>query len=317
MVFSILILSAFVPRVLCSLVNRMDHDLLIANNSNFDSLVISPRAKTPTSAFFYSAKDKNIKKLINYTMDIVAKDLKGVYPIYTVDCDQPANTAICKRQLNNANTPQLIVYPVLPQPQYFFKGKLDDKDQIIGTLLSHIPSNVEVIPYGGYPLFMTNMEVVPKVLLVTDKEKPSWIYKALSNSFKNSLIFGFFKSKEHSDIVSKYNIKKFPWLAVIKNNKPHIYNGEMKFQPLFDWLNIYSETYIKGNDIATNQVDITPKPWKFEQIPQLTHESQHDICFRDTSKGLCVIYLTTKLTQADKNMLIDVSNEFSSKIKGR
>jgi hypothetical protein len=57
---------------------------------------------------------------------------------------------------------------------------------------------------------------VPKVLLFTDKPKGTpMIYKGLSVAFEKKLNFGLVRSSD-STLVSKYNIKKFPSVIVIK-----------------------------------------------------------------------------------------------------
>jgi hypothetical protein len=59
----------------------------------------------------------------------------------------------------------------------------------------------------------------------------------------------------HDDdiLTQKYNIKKFPTIIVVKanENKPKVYTGEMKFSPIFDFLNVYSGTdlQVKSRDI--------------------------------------------------------------------
>lgn len=68
------------------------------------------------------------------------------------------------------------------------------------------------------------------------------IYKGLSVAFEKKLNFGLVRSSD-STLVSKYNIKKFPSVIVIKTGqkKPIFFDKkEFNFENLFEFLNIYS-----------------------------------------------------------------------------
>jgi len=79
----------------------------------------------------------------------------------------------------------------------------------------------------------------------------------LSLAFEKKLAFGIVRSEE-SDLMNEYGVKTTPTIMVIKSSekKPFIYNGELKYQNLFDYLNIYSEAFVPGGD----NVDQS-KPW--------------------------------------------------------
>jgi len=75
---------------------------------------------------------------------------------------------------------------------------------------------------------------------------------------------------------------------VIKSSekKPILYDGPIKYQNLFDFLNVYSEAFVTGGE----KLD-TSKPWLTENVPELTVKSYNDICFK-TEGGFCVIALS-------------------------
>jgi len=54
-------------------------------------------------------------------------------------------------------------------------------------------------------------------------------------------------------------VKTTPTILVVKTSekKPIFYVGEMKYQNIFDFLNIYSEAFVPGGD----NVGDTSKPW--------------------------------------------------------
>lgn len=87
------------------------------------------------------------------------------------------------------------------------------------------------------------------MLLFTDKPKGTpIIYKGLSVAFEKKLNFGLVRSSD-SVLVSKYGIKKFPTVIVVKTGekKPFVYEGkQFNFEGLFDFLNIYSEVFVPG-----------------------------------------------------------------------
>jgi hypothetical protein len=56
---------------------------------------------------------------------------------------------------------------------------------------------------------------VPKVLLFTDKKGTPSVYKGLSVAFEKKLNFGVVRSSDET-LVSKYMIKTFPTIIVIK-----------------------------------------------------------------------------------------------------
>lgn len=67
------------------------------------------------------------------------------------------------------------------------------------------------------------------------------IYKGLSVAFENKLFFGLIRSSDDI-LVDRYRIKSFPTIIIVKTNekKHKTYSGEMKFNPIFDFLNVDS-----------------------------------------------------------------------------
>lgn len=74
------------------------------------------------------------------------------------------------------------------------------------------------------------------------------IYKGLTVAFEKKLNFGLVRSNDTA-LTSKYEVKKFPTVLVIKTGekKPIRYTGkEFDFEHLFEFLNIYSEVFVPG-----------------------------------------------------------------------
>lgn len=74
-------------------------------------------------------------------------------------------------------------------------------------------------------------------------------------------------------MIKKYKVKTFPSILVVQTGepKPIPYTGEIKYQPIFDFLNVYSQTFVPGGkDMNTN------KPWLNEPVPELNLKSAGD-----------------------------------------
>lgn len=92
---------------------------------------------------------------------------------------------------------------------------------------------------------------------------------------------------EHDEICQKYKVKSFPKILVVKTSdpKPKEYQGELKYREIFNWLNVYSETFVAGGEKSASD-----KPWLLESIPELHRMSGDDICFKKEG-SLCAILL--------------------------
>ena len=122
-------------------------------------------------------------------------------------------------------------------------------------------------------------------MLFTDKPKGiPLLAKGLSNSFNGKMKFGLIR-KEAIEVVEHFGVKKFPTILLHKQGakKPEIYSGEIKFQPLFDFLNIHSEQFVPK---SSSNSDEEEKTWVYEILPEL-HVRSIDllICFNSKYFG--------------------------------
>jgi hypothetical protein len=105
------------------------------------------------------------------------------------------------------------------------------------------------------------------------------------------LIFGLIRNSETA-LLSKYKVKTFPAIMMLKEGemRPIKYDGkEFTYQAVFDFINIYSETFVFRGD-KDEVKSAASKPWLTEKIPQLTLDSANDICLKKEG-SLCVIYI--------------------------
>jgi len=63
----------------------------------------------------------------------------------------------------------------------------------------------------------------------------------------------------------------------------------MKYHNIFEFLNIYSETFVSGGGSSVDSP--ATKSWLNEVVPELNDQSNMDVCM-GLKKTLCVIYLT-------------------------
>lgn len=83
------------------------------------------------------------------------------------------------------------------------------------------------------------------MLLFTEKKGTPIVYKALSTHFDKTLEFGLIRPSE-SSLVSKYAVTSYPTFILLKaEQKPRKYEGaSYSYQDLFDFINVYSETFV-------------------------------------------------------------------------
>ena len=69
------------------------------------------------------------------------------------------------------------------------------------------------------------------------------------------------------DVMDQYKVKSLPTMMIIRNleKKNKVYDGEMKYKPLFEFLNIYSEAFVAGGGSA--QDTAATKSWMTEMVP--------------------------------------------------
>jgi hypothetical protein len=133
----------------------------------------------------------------------------------------------------------------------------------------YIGSKLYEVNNNNIDSFLNERINLPKCFLFTEKKGNPLIIKALSVAFDKKIDIGIVRSSE-SAIVTKYKIKKFPTVLVLTvgDKKQKLYEGGIKYKELFDWMNIYSETFFRvGEDKARSTDKLkAEKPWAQEVI---------------------------------------------------
>lgn len=107
----------------------------------------------------------------------------------------------------------------------------------------------------------------------------------------------------------------------VNDKKPKFYEGDNKYKLIFDFMNVYSETFFKVGEDKTKSSEITKvdKPWlndvkkykiklKFQRFPELTSESGNEICFK--VDGIVCVLLVNPEKPNEK--LIDLFSELQN-----
>ncbi|CAG8678627.1 1892_t:CDS:2, partial [Dentiscutata heterogama] len=169
-----------------------------------------------------------------------AENLKGLVKVAAVNCDDEANRRICATY-DVQGFPTIKLFPSKPIEDENVVGRFTKKPKdylgartakaIVDFALPEIPSFVHIIS-NSYSIsraltmdefFSKENDTLSKVVLFTNKDQTTPLYKALSCEFHNRLIFGEVKEKE-SAIAEKFGVDKFPKLFVIpKGIDPEIY----------------------------------------------------------------------------------------------
>lgn len=279
------------------------------NSFNFDKQVSKQRTKLAALVHFYRENDSKSHHFVE-ELNSLAKDWQGAFVIGAVNCD--TNESLCETQ-DIRTVPVIKIYPPLPSPIFEYEGDKTAK-RLISKLANYLAPKVSEITTESGKAFVEAKAGTPKVLLFTERYDTPTIYKALSNVFSDTLDFGIIR-KDQSALVSQYKITSFPQLLLVKSDsRIQPYEGEMKYRPIFEFLNIYSEVFIVGDSDGSQAV---PKSWRNDPVPELTAASASEVCFG--KEGLtCVVFISNGKMNVDQGELFKtLRGKFDSQKSGR
>ncbi|CAG8492337.1 10819_t:CDS:2 [Acaulospora colombiana] len=159
-----------------------------------------------------------------------AENLKGLVKIAAVDCDDQSNRNVCSSyEIKGFPTIKLFPSKMIKDKKTgkFYKKAKDYNGPrtakgIADFALPEIPSFVQPIS-NEHPTTKTltieeflekENETMPKVILFTDKDRTTYLYKALSVDFHDRLLFGEVRKREKV-IGEKYGVEDYPKLIVV------------------------------------------------------------------------------------------------------
>eukprot|EP01066_Platyproteum_vivax_P009828 Platyproteum_vivax@DN4357_c0_g1_i2.p1 len=290
-------------------IDPMEHEVDIVTAHSFDRQINKNRDAHVQAVMFHK-KDASSKDFLDTHWNPLATELKGLIKIAAIDCKEFKK--FCEDS-NVKDHPSVMIYPPNPIPPFFFDQM--EKEKLKKKLMSLVPNNVKTLSVEELDTWMTSHLSVPKVMLFTEKKAAPVLLRALSNAFKNNMDFGLLSSP-NSDVMKRFKLKKLPNLMVHRSDKkPEHYTGKMVYNDLFNWVNLFSETFVKGGGYGHDHGKAEEaKPWLVEVVPEVTHASNREVCFKG-DKGLCVIYLREgPLTKEEESLLTDLSLAYTSKL---
>ena len=122
-----------------------------------------------------------------------------------------------------------------------------------------------------------------------------------------------------SGLAGKYKVKSYPSLFLIKNKeaKAQKYEGtDFSYQAIFDFINIYSETFVFKDTNEEEVKSAASKPWLSDRVPRLSGDSANDVCLKKDG-ALCVIYVAKNAGEKNEGHLDTLhraGQTFASKI---
>lgn len=292
-----------------SLYNSLNTNVININQKNWENQVNKGRNQKRVFVVHFYRNNDHHSPIMKDEYIQAAEDYFGLVKWGAVNCDE--SPQICDKQ-GVQNVPVVKIYPPIPMPARSVEGPFNGK-RIAGIASSYIQSLVQDVTDDNVDGFLKTNFSVPKVMLFTDKPSgiPS-LWKALSIGFEEKITLGIVR-KDQKDVVSKYNIKKYPSIVLTKTSekRPQVYTGELKYKEIFEWLNVHSEQFVYGGGSSAEGAG--PAPWLNEAIPELFGKSAKDVCFGQEG-ALCVILFTDSKPDKDTiNHMKDMKRYYETK----
>ena len=292
-----------------------DSNVVNLNPKNYETQITKNRSKNTVSFVHYYTKDDLKSNQSKQEIDKLASEYDGMFKIAALDCGEFRE--LCEKH-DIREYPSYRIIPPLPAPIFPYEGDLTTKS-ILSNLGRFVDNKTLEVHSGNIDDFLTQKVNLPKVILFTDKAGVPLIYKVLALQFDQKLNFAVVR-KDESSLIQKYKIKTFPKIMVVpvgEKKKNEYFEGETKFKRIYDFLNIYSETFFKvGEDKTTGASSDggngVSRPWLNEKLPELNKESASDVCFK-VDGIICVILLNNKGEESKvDNNLADLMSEIQN-----
>lgn len=239
------------------------------NKSNFKAIVTNGTQKDGIYlVHFYEPNDGESYQFTTKFQEMADK-LKGIMTLAYVNCKE--NSQLCKTEVTE-KLPRVVLYPPFPYSKELFGLEVNNS---VNKGLKYIQNYVKTETDQSYLAFIKTETQLPKVLFFNDNDRIPIYMQAMSKTFKGKLVFGFF-DKQQQETIRRFKVTKFPTVKVFVDDSQvyKSYEGEMKFQPLFDFLNIFSQQFIPEKVGKEAQ----EKPWLFQEFPEVTEKSHKDVC---------------------------------------
>eukprot|EP01113_Clastostelium_recurvatum_P028627 TRINITY_DN345_c0_g2_i1.p1 TRINITY_DN345_c0_g2~~TRINITY_DN345_c0_g2_i1.p1 ORF type:complete len:468 (+),score=113.93 TRINITY_DN345_c0_g2_i1:112-1404(+) len=305
-------------------------DVIQLNKNNFANLVFG--SEHVWMVEFYAPWCGHCKSLAP-EYDKAATNTKGLVRFGAINCDDEKE--LCG-SFEVKGFPTLKFFPHTLTP---VKGKKDSFNKVpveyqqartapalVSFALSKLPNFVSNVATSSFEKFASKTdektgEVLPKVLLFTNKPKTTDLYKALAVDFHHRLDLAEVKHTD-KELVDKYEITTFPTLVVVPSASdaaPVKYDGALKHEALSTFLSTFAKPLPKGGaSSSSSPASEEKKPEDSGEVFEVTDAS----VLERRCSGACAVAVldpdtSTPEGEAEHKRFLDVLTAVGKKHKGR
>ncbi len=161
---------------------------------------------------------KTLSEKLNYLAGVMLIDCETFTPQNTDDCTIYEYGTDRFPKLKILIPPEKRYDSVLDAWETHFEIPWNEKDMTESTIYNYIVSNIpnkaakiDINTSYGF----LNSNTMNKVILFTDKNSPTLLFKGITNYFHDRIAFGLIK-KDEEELIKRFNVTKFPTLMLYK-----------------------------------------------------------------------------------------------------
>ncbi|KAI1315490.1 protein disulfide isomerase (PDI) protein [Mortierella claussenii] len=291
--------------VLAGLYSAKDH-VVELTTQNFQSEVMDSNHLVMVE--FYAPWCGHCKNLAPH-YKAAAKNLHGIAKMGAIDCDNDKNRQICS-QYDIKGFPTIKVFKAnrfakkgVKYPQDY-QGERSAK-AIVDHLVKMLPDDIKLVSSNPSSPKITNIEEFvaqdndSRALLFTKKLASSNMYKGLATEMIDRMIVAEMRVPS-DEVLKQYNIKDLPALVVFPkgSQEPVIYSGELKRDPISEFLNQYAEPAKNSGSnsskrSSSQEAKSEPSPVTVVEFDPQVHQIKDQAQFKNEClskpRGSCVI----------------------------
>ena len=247
--------------------------------------------------YFYQPGDENFDNYVKAMIEFGDKT-QGIFNAGSVNCY--TDEEICD-EFEIQETPSILFFSENGNDFFQYEGTIDyiSLFNYASKRMSFFINDItkEKLNY----FFMKKSDKYHVLLFYKENNIPP-IYKALSKTFLNKLIFGGVDQSQN-ELVEIYNIKNYPSLIVVLDediNKYEVYKGKENYEDIKKFLEKYSEE---------------KKASQIEKVKEMTSNLYNNfgICSKNDGKNICLIYFTDdKLIKNELQLLEELSEKYKN-----
>mmetsp|Transcript_12404 Transcript_12404/g.35004 ORF Transcript_12404/g.35004 Transcript_12404/m.35004 type:complete len:396 (+) Transcript_12404:125-1312(+) len=297
--------------LLCGMVSMVWGGLYPANSNvvNLNSKNFANKVMTTNEVWlveFYAPWCGHCKQLAPQWEQAASK-LKGLVNVGALNCDEEENKPLAGYYgIQGFPTIKVFAGDFVENPHQKgapfkkptdYQGPRSAKD-IVGYALNQLKY------YGTFTKSATVDEFLAgegaKVILFTDKNRPSSLYRAASGKFNGRLSFTQVNTAEKS-VMKRFGVESAPHLLVIdEEGGQHVYGGELAGEPLAAFLEQYAAPRKFGEPGTGETAAPPPPPARTPEVVQLDSQEDFD---KQCGDGICAIALLNPEDEAREDQL--------------